>query len=84
MQYNVLEARDQFSKLVDAAANGEDVVIAKRGKPVARIVKIDDSPAVGSSELIAKWLDENPIPPGKGRTSEEIDRELREERDSWN
>ena len=42
MQYNVLEARNQLSKLFDAAAAGEEVVIAKRVKPFAKIVPIDD------------------------------------------
>ncbi|QEZ43170.1 type II toxin-antitoxin system Phd/YefM family antitoxin [Cupriavidus oxalaticus] len=32
------EAKAQFSRLVDAAANGEEIVIAKAGKPAARLV----------------------------------------------
>jgi prevent-host-death family protein len=39
MQVNMLEAKTQLSKLVDAALRGEDVVIANRGKPVVRLVK---------------------------------------------
>lgn len=83
MQYNVLEARDQLSKLIEAAANGEEVVIAKRGKPVVRIVKIDDELALGSAALISSWLDKHPIPAGKSRSSDEVDREIRQERESW-
>lgn len=30
---NIHEARTQFSRLVDAAAGGEQIVIAKAGKP---------------------------------------------------
>ena len=41
MQYNIREAKDQFSMLVQAAQAGEDVVIARNGIPVARLVKID-------------------------------------------
>ena len=40
MQVNMLEARNQLSKLVKAASAGEEVVIANDGKPVARIVAI--------------------------------------------
>jgi prevent-host-death family protein len=35
---NIHEAKTQLSKLVDRAAGGEEIVIAKSGKPVARLV----------------------------------------------
>ncbi|NYH14272.1 type II toxin-antitoxin system Phd/YefM family antitoxin [Paraburkholderia bryophila] len=35
---NIHEAKTQFSRLVDAAASGEEIVIAKAGKPAARLV----------------------------------------------
>ena len=38
MQVNMLEAKSQLSKLVQAAQDGEDVIIAKNGQPVARIL----------------------------------------------
>lgn len=41
MQFNTLEAKNQLSKLVEAALRGEDVVIANRGKPVVRLVKVE-------------------------------------------
>ncbi len=34
------EANQKFSKLLTEAANGEEVVITKRGKPVARLVPV--------------------------------------------
>jgi prevent-host-death family protein len=34
---NIHAAKTQFSRLVDAAAAGEEVIIAKSGKPVARL-----------------------------------------------
>ena len=34
---NIHDAKTQFSRLVDRAAAGEDIVIAKAGKPVARL-----------------------------------------------
>jgi prevent-host-death family protein len=36
----MLEAKNQLSKLVQAALAGEDVVIANKGVPVVRLVKI--------------------------------------------
>jgi len=38
MQVNMLEAKSQLSKLVQAAEAGEDVVIARNGVPVARLL----------------------------------------------
>jgi prevent-host-death family protein len=39
--FNIHEAKTQFSKLVDRAAAGQEIVIAKAGKPVAKLVSID-------------------------------------------
>jgi prevent-host-death family protein len=36
--YNLYEAKNALSKLVDRAAAGEEIVIAKAGKPRARLV----------------------------------------------
>ena len=38
---NMHEAKTHFSKLVDSVMAGEEVVIAKAGKPAARLVPID-------------------------------------------
>jgi len=35
--FNLSEAKDQLSSLVDRAASGEEIVIAKHGKPLARL-----------------------------------------------
>ena len=41
MQVNMLEAKTQLSRLVEAVLRGEEVVIANRGKPVVKLVKAD-------------------------------------------
>jgi prevent-host-death family protein len=38
--FNIFEAKTQFSKLVELAEHGEDVVIARAGKPVARLTSL--------------------------------------------
>ncbi len=38
--YNVHEAKTHFSKLLEQVLKGEEVVIAKAGKPVARILPV--------------------------------------------
>ncbi len=47
--FNIHDAKAHFSKLIERVLNGEEVVIAKAGKPVARIVPYaleDQSPRV--------------------------------------
>jgi len=41
MEINVHEAKTHFSKLLERVAQGEEVIIAKAGKPVAKLVAID-------------------------------------------
>jgi len=38
---NIHEAKTHFSRLVDAAAKGEEIIIAKAGKPTARLVPME-------------------------------------------
>jgi prevent-host-death family protein len=46
--YNIHESKTHFSRLIEKVLNGEEVIIAKAGKPVARISPIidDTSPRV--------------------------------------
>jgi prevent-host-death family protein len=37
---NLYDAKTQLSRLVDRAADGEEIVIAKSGKPLARLVPL--------------------------------------------
>ena len=38
--YNIHEAKTHLSRLVEAAAAGEEIVIAKAGKPMAKLVPV--------------------------------------------
>ncbi len=38
--FNIHEAKTHFSKLLERVLNGEEVIIAKAGKPVARILPV--------------------------------------------
>jgi prevent-host-death family protein len=44
MEVNIHEAKTNLSKLLERVALGEEVVIAKAGKPVAKLVRIDSAP----------------------------------------
>lgn len=39
---NIYEAKTRLSQLVDLAAQGQDVVIARNGKPVARLTRLKE------------------------------------------
>jgi prevent-host-death family protein len=39
---NIYEAKTKLSRLVDRAAAGEDIVIGRAGKPLVRLVPVDD------------------------------------------
>lgn len=38
---NIHEAKTHLSRLVEEAANGKEIVIAKAGKPLAKLVPLD-------------------------------------------
>jgi prevent-host-death family protein len=40
-QVNLYDAKTQLSRLVDRAAAGEEIIIAKGGRPMARLVPLE-------------------------------------------
>jgi prevent-host-death family protein len=60
---NIHEAKSQLSKLVDRALNGEEVIIARAGTPMVRLVPVreNESPRKGG-----QWK-------GKVRIAEDFD-----------
>ncbi len=65
MKMNLQDAKAQLSRLVDAAMLGEEVIIAKAGKPCVRLVPLDLPPrqpgaAKGKAALTAAFFD--PLP----------------------
>lgn len=43
--FNVHDAKTHFSRLLDRVAQGEEIIIAKSGRPVAKLVGWPPSPA---------------------------------------
>lgn len=54
MEVGVRELRDNLSKWIAKARRGQDVVITDRGKPVARLTRYGESPAL--QQLIEQGL----------------------------
>ena len=67
---NIYEAKTQLSKLVDLAAGGTDVVIARNGKPVARLTALEQPK---KKPLVYGLLE------GKGWIADDFDATLPEE-----
>jgi prevent-host-death family protein len=42
-QYNMHEAKTQLSQLVERALMGEEIVIARKGKPVVRLTPLEET-----------------------------------------
>jgi prevent-host-death family protein len=57
-QVNLYEAKTNLSQLVEDAAKGEEIVIAKNGKPMAKLVVVAPSEAPKKRELgqLAKYM----------------------------
>jgi prevent-host-death family protein len=67
-QVNVHEAKTHLSRLLERVAAGEEITIAKAGKPVARLVPVDDTPQprVPGRDRGRIWISpdfDDPLPP---------------------
>ena len=85
MKVNVLDAKNRLSELIRAAQAGEDVIIANRGEPVARLMPITAprGAVIGSAEALLRWIEATPQPDWVRRKAEEIDADIESERGAW-
>lgn len=57
MTLNLYDAKTQLSALVDAAAAGNEIIIAKNGRPMAKLVAFHDRPVRKPGRLKGKiWM----------------------------
>jgi prevent-host-death family protein len=78
VSYNVYEAKTHLSQLIDRAAAGEEIVIARAGRPVARLIAL-----AGSARHPRKpgaWRGKVSIAPDFDQLPDEIDAAFRGER----
>lgn len=81
--HSVFEARNNLSRLIEASQAGEDVVIAKRGRAVVRIVPVQDADVPTTGAAFAGWLAANPLPERLMRTPQELDAQIAELAEGW-
>lgn len=74
---NVSDAKARFSELVDRAADGETVTITKRGRPVARLVPIEQPRQPIDLDALRRLRESMPMSDVSGV---EILREMRDSR----
>ncbi|MHB1343682.1 MAG: type II toxin-antitoxin system Phd/YefM family antitoxin [Thermoleophilia bacterium] len=75
---SVREARAEMARLLEAVEAGEEVIITRRGDPVARLVGLDAEPAHEIAFPSRSRLRES-LPPSK-QPSSRLVRELRKDR----
>ena len=78
MQVNILDAKHRVWELVRLVQQGQPVVVANRGRPVARLVAVQ--PAGGA---VAGWLQQHPLPSHLRRSAASIDADVTNARDRW-
>jgi prevent-host-death family protein len=71
MEVNVHDAKTQLSKLIAAAESGEEVIIARAGKPVVKLTLISDPKRRSRKELRGSgagkiWLSPEAFTPEAG------------------
>jgi prevent-host-death family protein len=56
---SLYEAKTHLSKLVDEAAAGKEIVIAKNGKPMARLLPLGETGAKKAPRRLGQWAEQN-------------------------
>ena len=51
------EAKTHFSQVIDKAERGEDFIITRRGKPVAKIIPFEQKKEMTRKEAIAELME---------------------------
>jgi prevent-host-death family protein len=87
MQVNIFEAKNRLSELIKSVRAGQEVVIANRGEPVARLIRADENPrdqaGAGEGGAILEWLERHPLPSYAVRSAEDLDAAIDEARSAW-
>jgi prevent-host-death family protein len=67
-QFNVYDARANFSRLVERAEHGETIVVARNGRPVARLVPFGSPVPTKPGVIRTTMVIHPPSPPVPGVT----------------
>ena len=80
MIVNIHAAKTNLSKLIERAEAGEEVVIARNGKPAVRLAPVDPAPTGVEEDEMPSWVGSLKgqmwIAPGSEDPDEELTREM--------
>lgn len=76
---NIFDAKNSLSRLIANALNGEEVIIANRGKPVVKLVPVSDE-VKSTGAALARWFALNPP---TGISDVDLNERIREAREGW-
>ena len=67
MEYEIgiFEAKTHFSEVMEKVANGSDYIVTRRGKPVGKIVPIQQEPEMTREEVLEKFREFRKLYRGK-------------------
>ena len=67
MEYEigVFEAKTHFSQVMEKVANGSDYIVTRRGKPVAKIIPIQQEQEMSREEVIEQFREFRKLYRGK-------------------
>ena len=80
MQVNILDAKNRLSELVRLVQQGQPVVLANRGRPVARLMPMQPA---GTAGAVAGWLQAHPLPAHLRRSAAAMDADVGQARQAW-
>lgn len=78
IQVNIHEAKTSLSKLIEAAKRGEEVVIARAGKPEVRLVVAEAADARPKRRTPGAWKGKVWFAPDYDQADAEIERDFYE------
>ncbi len=64
--FNIQEAKTHLSRLIDRVERGEEILLARNGKPVARLVKVERVKRIPGSlkdQIVISDNFDDPLPP---------------------
>jgi len=64
-QIGAFEAKTHFSQIITKVEHGEDFIVTKRGKPVAKIIPFERKPEMTFQEAVAKFQEMRKLYRGK-------------------
>ena len=76
IQVNIHEAKTSLSKLIEAVKRGEDVVIARAGKPEVRLVMAETAVPKAQRRQFGAWKGQVSFAPDYDQADTEIERDF--------